>query len=121
MKVMKRERPDQDHEPVRTLLREWQITASLPPRFAENVWRRIEKAEPALLSATNPTPWTVLKTWMTAKLRRPVFAYSYVSLLLVTGLLAGYRHARVERAAGERALASRYVQAVDPFQKSARN
>jgi len=88
---------------------------------AENVWRRIEKGEPAAQPASNPTLWAVVKNLLALTLPRPAFAISYVSVLLIAGLLAGYWHARLETMSWDRALASRYVQAVDPFQQSFRN
>jgi len=118
---MKPERPNEDRESVCRVLREWKVTSPLPPRFVENVWRRIEKAEPAAPTASNPTLWVVVKTWLALTLPRPAFAVSYVSALLIAGLFAGYWHARVETTNWDQALASRYVQAVDPFQKSVGN
>ena len=117
---MKPARPNEDQETVRRVLREWKVISPLPPRFVENVWRRIEKAEPAAPLVSNPTLWVVLKTWLALTLPRPAFAISYVSVLLVAGLFAGYWHSRVEATSWDRALASRYVEAVDPFQKSIR-
>jgi hypothetical protein len=120
-KFMKQEEMNEDPESVGRLLREWKVTSALPPRFAENVWRRIEKAETPTAPASNPTLWIVLKGWAAGMLRRPAFALSYVSALLVAGLVAGYWHARVDTTSWDKALESRYVQAVDPFQKSVRN
>jgi hypothetical protein len=118
---MKPERPNEDQEPVRGVLREWKVASPLPPRFVENVWRRIEKAEPAAPNASNPTLWTLLTTWLAQTLPRPAYAIAYVSILLLAGLSAGYWHARVETTSWDKALASRYVQTVDPFQKANRN
>jgi len=116
-KYMKPERPSENPEPVRGLLREWQITSLLPPRFAENVWRRIEGAERTATTEFSPKRWAILKTWLSVMLPRPAFAVSYVSLLLVAGLIGGYWHARIDTTSWEKTLAHRYVQAVDPFQK----
>jgi len=113
---MKPERSKNDPEPVRNVLQEWSVTSTLPPRFAENVWRRIEDAEHAEAPASNPTLWILLQRWLTATLPRPAFAVAYASVLLITGLGAGYWHARVDTATWDKALATRYVQAVDPFQ-----
>src|SRR5882724_5662109 len=93
---MKPERPNEDPEAVRRVLREWKVTSQLPPRFAENVWRRIEQAEPAALPASNPTLWAALKLWLVTMLPRPAFAISYVSVLPIAGLFAGYWHPRVD-------------------------
>ncbi len=118
---MKPERPNEDPEAVRRVLREWKVTSQLPPLFVENVWRRIEKAETAAPLASNPTLWAALKLWLAAMLPRPAFAIPYVSVLLIAGLLAGYWHARAETTSWDKDLARRYFQAVDPFQKSIGN
>ena len=118
--IMKPERPDEDREPVRGVLREWKVASPLPPRFVENVWRRIEMTEPAAPNASNPTLWTLLASWLAQKLPRPAYAIAYVSVLLLAGLSAGYWHARVETTNWDDTLASRYVQKVDPFQKAHR-
>ncbi len=118
---MKPERPDNDHEPVRHVLREWSVTSPLPPRFAENVWRRIEDAENAKAPTSDPTLWILLQRWLTVTLPRPAFAVAYSSVLLIAGLAAGYWHARVDTASWDKALETRYVQAVDPFQKPIRD
>jgi hypothetical protein len=118
---MNPERPNEDPEAVRRVLREWKVTSQLPPRFVEDVWRRIEKAEPAAPPASIPTLWAVLRIRVAAMLPRPAFAISYVSVLLLAGLFAGYWHARIETTSWDKALASRYVEAVDPFRKSIGN
>ena len=118
---MKPERPNKDPEAVSRVLREWKVTSPLPPRFAENVWRRIEQAEPAAWPASIPTLWAAVRVWLAAMLPRPAFAISYVSVLLIAGLFAGYWHARMETTSWDKALASRYVEAVDPFRKSSGN
>lgn len=118
---MKPERSENDPEPVRNVLREWSVTSSLPPRFAENVWRRIEDAEHASAPPSHPTLRMLLQRWLTVTLPRPAFAVAYASVLLIAGLGAGYWHARVDAENWDQALATRYVQAVDPFQKPIHN
>jgi len=128
-KIMKPERSNEDREALGRVLRAWRVTSPLPPGFAENVWRRIEQAEPATSPASNLMLWAMVKTWLASTLPRPAFAIAYVSVLLIGGLLAGYWRAHVETMSWDKALASRYVQAVDPFhvqavgpfQKSFRN
>ena len=53
---------------------------------------------------------------LTAALARPSLAVSYVTLLLLAGLLAGYWQVRIARAHLDETLSSRYVQMVAPFQ-----
>lgn len=64
------------------LLHESRATPSLPPRFQENVWRRIEDAEaPA-----------VTMTWfdaLIARVLRPRFALATAAALLVVGAFLG--------------------------------
>jgi hypothetical protein len=49
-------------------------------------------------------------------LTRPALAFSYVSLLLVIGLVSGYLHGQADRARENRALSARYVQLMDPYE-----
>ncbi len=94
------------------LLREWRVSASLPPRFREQVWQRITRSE----QARPGSPWQAIREWIEGALRRPAFAASYVAVLLVAGLVAGYAQARAEISRAEDAWRARYVQTVDPFQ-----
>lgn len=115
IKPMKAQSLNENPEQVRKILREWRVTTSLPPRFTENVWRRIENAEREITPAARTTAWAVISAWITSALPRPAFAVAYVSVLLVAGLLAGYWHAQSDRTNWDKTLASRYVQSVDPF------
>ena len=92
---------------------EWQITASLPPRFNEGVWRRIEEAEPSAQRSL----WPMVMERLSALLPRPAFAVSYVTVLLALGIATGYRQARQQTARVDNELGARYVQSVDPYQK----
>ena len=97
-------------------MRDWKITASLPPRFQEQVWRRIEGAESA--SAPSVSLATVLADWIVTVLRRPALATAYVAALLVIGASVGWSQARQETARVTTELGARYAQAVDPYQSS---
>lgn len=119
MNPMKPERPNEDQEPVRRILRDWNVTSPLPPRFAERVWQQIERAERGAVSPPGPTVWAWLKAWVSATLPRPAFAVVYVSVLLFAGLAAGYWQASLDTRNWETTLARRYMQAVDPFQNTA--
>src|SRR6266403_6371058 len=66
----------------------------LPPRFGEQVWRRIERIE----SHASATLHTQFAAALSNALARPSLALSYLTLLLLAGLLAGSLQARVERA-----------------------
>ena len=99
-------------ERVGELLREWRITAPLPPRFSEQVWKRIECAEMPGVSVGE-----ALRAWFTMAFDRPAFAYAYVTVLLIIGLTLGAVQASQQAARWEQQLQARYVQSVDPYQK----
>jgi len=64
------------------LLRGSRLSPSLPPRFQENVWRRIEDAEAPVKS----------ESWLEALvilILRPRFAFATAVLLLFAGALLG--------------------------------
>jgi hypothetical protein len=94
------------------LLNEWQVDTKLPPRFQENVWRRIELGQ-----AQEPL-WRLVSRRLMELLARPALAASYVTILLVCGLGAGLWQARSANAQADEALSSRYVHLVDPYQAS---
>ena len=64
------------------LLRESRLSPSLPPRFQENVWRRIENAEAPVKT----------ESWLdalAALILRPKFAFTTAAVLLFAGVLLG--------------------------------
>ena len=99
------------------LLHRWTVATPLPPRFQERVWQRIARAEPTVQAA--PGFWAELRRLMDAYLPRPQFAYSYLGLLLLLGILGGAWAAQRESNRLDTALGSRYVQSLDPYQKVA--
>ncbi len=110
--------PDPDQDAVQRVLGEWQVKTPLPPRFEEQVWRRISQAE------SRPTVGSALRSlWLTLQsaLARPQVAYATLAMLLVAGALGGSWAARRETTQFEAALSSRYVQSVDPYQKVGTN
>lgn len=111
---MKTQNPDENDPPLRALLKEWKQEAPLPPRFQEQVWRRIQRAE------TAPSPSvslaTLIATWLTNLLPKPALATAYVTMLLVIGAGVGWSQARQETARVTHELSARYAQAVDPYQ-----
>lgn len=71
-----------DDAQIRTLLREARLSPALPPRFQQNVWRRIEDAEAPAKSGS----------WLdavAALILRPKFALAAAAVMLVAGVLAG--------------------------------
>ena len=96
------------------LLKEWVVKSPLPPRFQEQVWQRITRAEAG--PKESAALWTVLSRWLETSLPRPKFAYSYVAILVVLGLVSGAWAAQREATRINAALGSRYIQSVDPYQ-----
>jgi len=96
---------------LRTALREWKVESTLPPRFEEQVWRRIER------SARVPQDrWELIRTWVAQMFVRRSFALSYATVLLFAGLLAGFWQGHAESQRENQMLRTRYVQMVDPYQ-----
>ena len=94
------------------LLQEWRVTAPLPPRFNEEVWKRIERDETPAISIRD-----AVRAWIAGAFARPAFALGYVSVLLVTGLAIGLVQASQKTARWDRQLEARYVQSIDPYQR----
>ena len=68
---MKPENPIPSDEQLRQNLQQWKVKATLPPRFQEGVWRRIEHDE-----ARVPA-WKLLFQRLNAALARPALATGY--------------------------------------------
>ena len=95
------------------------VDEPLPPRFQERVWERIAQAEAK--PQANVTLWGLLRRALETNLPRPKFAYSYVTVLLLLGVVSGAWAAQRESTRLKAALGSAYVQSVDPFQKVTMN
>ena len=67
---------------ISALLRESRVSPSLPPRFQQNVWRRIEDAE----APAKPASWLDA---LAAMILRPRFAVAAAAVLLLAGVSAG--------------------------------
>ena len=86
------------------VLRAARPSPSLPPRFQENVWRRIEDAEAPAKS----------DSWLdalAALVLRPRLAYATVAMLMLAGVLLGTYHGAQNAKQTEQA---RYLAAVAP-------
>jgi hypothetical protein len=112
---MKPNQPEND-EPLRQALRQWTVDTPLPPRFQEEVWRRIARAE----AMPQTTFWTRLFGLAQMALPRKL-AYSYAAILLLLGVVGGAWAAQRETNRLDTVLGSRYVQSIDPYQKVALN
>lgn len=109
---MKPENPTENDPALSKILRQWQVKEPLPPRFREQVWNRIARNEAQAPEA----PWILLTNWIAQLMAKPSLAVSYVTILLVAGIFAGYLHARADKARVSVELGSRYVQMLDPYQ-----
>src|SRR4026209_849856 len=93
---MKNNEPDNHDDALRKGLKEWRTDASLPPRFQEAVWRRIEQAERAPATTAMPSVWAVVADWIERVLPRPATAASCLVFLLAIGAATGWAQARPE-------------------------
>ena len=108
---MQDNRRSEKDEALSRLLKTWKTEAPLPPRFQEAVWQRIQSAETHPVSGFFHT----IAAWIEAVLGRPALAASYVAVLLLTGIAAGYWHGEGRAAHAQSEWRSRYVQTVDPY------
>ncbi len=99
-------------EGLSKVLGEWRVSASLAPRFQEQVWNRIECTE------TRESLLQLILRRVSAAMARPSLAVSYIAILLFLGLAAGYWQAQAANAHAEQMLSSRYVQLMNPYQSS---
>jgi hypothetical protein len=93
-------------------LDQWRVTTPLPPRFQEQVWRKIECAR----TQQRCTLRELFARWLAGVMPRPAVAASYVAILLLAGLLVGTWQAQEHNARAEQIFARTYVQSVDPYQ-----
>src|SRR5262245_43202587 len=94
------------------VLQEWRVTSPLPPRFTEQVWKRIERAEIPSISVID-----ALRTWFALTFARPAFAFAYVLVLITAGVAFGLVQANQQTARWDRQLETGYVRSVDPYQR----
>jgi hypothetical protein len=108
--------PQPNDDQLKAALKQWNVSAPLPPRFQEGVWRRIEQAE---LISSQPSWFANALAVIDRLFARPALSYSYVLVLLALGLAAGYVKTQKDAEGFRSELASRYVQAIDPYHKAA--
>jgi hypothetical protein len=96
--------PDPDDAEISALLRGSRESPALPPRFRENVWRRIEDAA----APAKPASWLEA---LAGLILRPRFAYAAAAALIFAGaLLGGYSGAQSAKQSAQ----ARYVAYVAP-------
>ncbi len=102
-----KENMNPDDVKLSALLRASRAAPALPPRFQENVWRRIE-------DAGAPVPSTSGLSWLealAALVLRPRFALATATVLVVAGALLGVREGDL---AAYRTAQAQYLAAVAP-------
>lgn len=97
---------------LHALLKTWRVEESLPPRFAESVWRRIAHGEARDGGITSW--WIQLIRWWELSVRRPAFAAAYLGVLLAMGISIGLWQAESYAHSTEQAWRTAYVQSVTP-------
>jgi hypothetical protein len=98
------------------ILKEWRVEAQLPPRFQDQVWRRIERAE---TQAARVSFRSLLTRWLEALVPKPRLAYSYAAILLAVGVAAGAWAGQAQSSRLAASLGSRYLQSINPYQAAA--
>ena len=109
---MKAESSNNQDEALRKVLKEWCVEAPLPPRFQEQVWRRIERVQ----STSVPSLLGVVSRWVEMIAPRRGLAAAYLAGLLAIGITTGWVNARHETARVKNELGQRYVRLLDPYQ-----
>ncbi|HEV2319891.1 MAG TPA: hypothetical protein VGV18_09085 [Verrucomicrobiae bacterium] len=102
--------PFEDDKSLRKILSEWHVNAALPPRFQEQVWKRIEDAE-----MRAPNLWTMIWVRTVAIFNRPAFAVAYLAMVLLIGAIAGHQQGQSKTEQVRSDMQARYVQMVDPY------
>jgi hypothetical protein len=87
---MNEERFNPEDAKLSALLRESRAKPSLPPRFQEGVWRRIEEAEASPENSRGLSWLEAIVAWAL----RPRFALAMAVVLIAAGSLAGVQKGR---------------------------
>ncbi|MFO1458540.1 MAG: hypothetical protein U1G08_03960 [Verrucomicrobiota bacterium] len=95
---------------LRGLLRDSHPQPPLPPRFQEEVWRRIDRSAPA----ESPGWASAWEHWLRDRFLRASVAVA-VAAAVVAGAWTGLLHGESQSKAAER---GRYLASVDPLQRT---
>ena len=111
---MNRDGTSDEDERLSQLLQTWRVDEPLPPRFGQDVWRRLAHDEAMRAAAPGVGLLERLKPWWEASVRRPAFAAAYLGMFLAAGLSIGFWQAEHYADATEAAWRAAYVQSVSP-------
>lgn len=103
--------PDRNDPELRGLLRGAHPAPSLPPRFQEGVWQRLQRAEHRAEAAT-PLSWLER---LLRRLVRPAYATVGLAAVMLAGTWFGLRAGDGQADRTER---TRYLVAVSPFERN---
>jgi len=102
------DRQDQANDvQLKRILRDARPEPRLPPRFAESVWHRIERAE---VESRSSEGWPWLLPWLSWMLR-PKWALTGAMAIMLLGALVGLMHGAGD---AHQAARDRYVASVAP-------
>jgi hypothetical protein len=104
--------PEQNDEQLSALLQAWRVDSPLPPRFAGEVWRRVEAADVPKVTFAQ-----LLRSWLDRSLARPAVALAYCTVLLAGGLALGFKQGQDQMQVATAQLEARYVQSISPYHK----
>lgn len=86
------------------LLKSWKVEAQLPPSFAQDVWRKVEKCDTS--SSTNI--WSFLQL-------KPIVGYVCVAALILVGGSLGIFAGKVQSEKSVQIAKHAYLMSVNPF------
>lgn len=97
----------QDEQKLGKLLRKARVAPLLPPRFQQNVWRRIENEEARPGTSPGSSWLDAFAVWVL----RPRLAFAVAALLVLTGVGIGWSNGQQR---GQDDAQNRYLAAVAP-------
>jgi hypothetical protein len=105
---------DKDDEALRELLKEWRTDFSLPQRFQDQVWQRIERIRVG--PPATPSIWEPIVRGIDMAFGRRAIAASYIVFLVMLASVVGWFQANHKVADVQNEMSDRYVQMLDPYQ-----
>src|SRR5258708_33169769 len=102
---------DENSDRLSERLQDWRVNAKLPPRTADEVWRRIALTQ----TQSRSDAFGIFLKRIQSAFARPAFAGMYVAVLVIVGIITGslVGSARFERRRDQ--LGVRYLASVNPY------